>query len=128
CRRGPPEDCFGPHATRWRIDGRGAQILADRIAWPARPYDRLLFPLADRRYHSIPQSRNCLDVLRAFWVIAKQAAECCYSLIDRILCDKNIRPSLIQQILNAHNLACALGEANQQPHRPHFYLNGFSIS
>jgi hypothetical protein len=42
--------------------------------------------------------------------------------------DDDPRPDLVEQVIDADDLAGVLGEAQQQSHRPHLYPSGLSIS
>jgi hypothetical protein len=94
----------------------------------ARVGDRLIRPGTYRGHHSIPQSRHCLDVSGLLGVVAEQTAERCHSLVDGVWCDGYVRPYLVEQVIDAHDLAGVLGETQQQSHRPHLDPSGLSIS
>ncbi len=61
-------------------------------------------------------------------MVAQQTAERCYSLVDGVLIDEDPRPDLVEQVVAADDFAGVLGEAQQQPHRPHFDARRLSIS
>lgn len=88
----------------------------------------LIGPGADRRHHPVPESRHGLDVSGLLGVVSQQTAERCHRLVDRVRRHDNLRPNLVEQLVDAHHLAGVLGQADQQPHRPHLYPGGLSIS
>jgi hypothetical protein len=90
--------------------------------------DGLIRPGANRRHHSVPKSRHCLDVSGLLGVVAQEPAERCHSLVNGVWSDGYVRPYPVEQVIDADDLAGVLGEAQQQPHRPHLYPSGLSIS
>ena len=84
--------------------------------------------IGDRRHHPIPQSRHGRDVSGLPGVVAEQAPKRCHSLVDGVRRDDDIGPDLVEQVINADDLASVLGKAQQQPHRPHFYPSRLSVS
>jgi hypothetical protein len=63
-----------------------------------------------------------------FGIVAEQTAERCHSLVDGVRSDGYVRPYLVEQVIDADDLAGVLGEAQQESHRTHLYPSGLSIS
>jgi TolB-like protein len=105
-------------------------IRADNgfVIW-SETYDRPFGDiLTDRRHHSISQARHGGDVRRLLGIVAEQPAQRCYGLVDGILADGDVSPDLIQQLIDAEDFTCVLGEAKQQAHRAGLDSSGLSVA
>ena len=53
-------------------------------------------------------------------LVAKHTTKRCYSLIDGVRSDRDFGPDVIEQVVNADDLAGLVSKAQQESHRPFF--------
>ena len=93
-----------------------------------RRCERLILPRTSRRDHAITEPRHVGDVTRLPGVVTEYPAERRHRLIDRVRADDHPRPDVLEQILDADDLAGMVGEVDQQSHRPRFQPGRCSIA
>ena len=85
-------------------------------------------PLFDRRDHLVAEawdSRNVSGLLR---VISKQAAERSHRLVNRVGGNRDTRPSLIEQLINADTSPEPGGKAEKKPQSAGIESDGFALA
>lgn len=88
----------------------------------------MIKPRADGGDHPIAEARDGGDVCGLFGVIAEQAAKGRNGLVDGVLRDGYFTPDLAEQVIDADDLAGALGEAHEKLHGPRVEPGGLSVA
>lgn len=85
-------------------------------------------PWSDGRHHAIAQAGHRGDIGGLAGIVAEQTAERGHSLIDGVGRDVDAGPDLVEEGIDADDLAGVLGKTEKQAQRSCFKANGLAFT
>ena len=84
---------------------------------------RRVDPRSDRSNQPIAPPQHIRDIGRLLWIVTEAAPELRHRVVDRVRCNDDVLPDLVEELLDAHDLTGAAGQTNQEPHGPRLELD-----